>query len=113
MKELTQLVSRYGNTKREINDGIKRSSSMLELIPDGRRVSSIEKKRPRQNTPSPTEISLTKKKRIKLAKHFHAFFMAPNVRDNSRTPPTNQLTLVGTAVLRPRLITSDREQEGE
>ena len=91
------LISRHGNTKKEIKDGIEKSTYILEQIKVWRRVHFMERKRLRQSTPSPKVHTLSNEKKIaKMDKHSRVSFVSPpSVGANVGTPTMDRRSPVG------------------
>ena len=96
-KELMMLISRHGNTKKEIKDGFEKSTYILEHIQVRRRANSMERKRLRQYTPSPELSTLSnEKKKAKTGGHSRvSFVVPPSMGANMGTPSMDRRPPVG------------------
>ena len=86
------LISRHGNTKKEIKDGIEKSTYILEQIQIRHRAHSMERKKQRQNTLSPEVPTLSnEKKKAKTGGHSQVSLVAsPYAGPNMGTPIMDQ-----------------------
>ena len=93
------LISRHGNTKKEIKYGIEKSTYILEQIQTRYRAHSMEMKRQRQKTPSPEAPTLSnEKKKAKTGGHSQVSLIAsPYAAANMGTPIMDQTLPLGPA----------------
>ena len=94
------FISRHDNTKKEIKDGIEKSTYILEQIQTRHRAHSMERKRQRQNTPSLEAPTLSnEKKKEKTGGHSHDSLVAsPDAGANMGTPIMDRTLPVGPAL---------------